>query len=47
MMERTTDRVECYILFTLVFDQKENLITFAVDYVYEDVSGKVWTGILW
>ena len=36
-MERTTDRTECYILFTFVFDQKVNLVTFAVDYVCQDV----------
>lgn len=38
MVEGTTDRVECYVLVTPVFNQKINLVTFAVDYVYEDAS---------
>lgn len=38
MMERTTDGAECHILIALVFDQKVNLVTFAVDYLYEDMS---------
>lgn len=40
MMERTTNRVERHILVALVFDQKVNLVTFAVDDVYGDVSEK-------
>lgn len=39
-MERTPDRVDRHVLVTLVFDQKENLVTLAVDYIYEDVSEK-------
>lgn len=39
MVERTTDRVECHILVTPVFDQKVNLVTFTIDDVYEDASG--------
>jgi hypothetical protein len=38
MVERTTDGVERYVLVALVFNQKVNLVTFAVDYVYEAAS---------
>lgn len=38
MVERTTNRVECYVLGALVFDQKVDLVTFAIHYVCEEAS---------